>query len=238
LFLALRECAALGHVPLPEVYALVPYNDKRAPGGKTVVGIETYRGVIERMFRAGGVRSIHVEVGREGDAVLSFNRTRDRLPRHEYDEFATDAQRGPLKAVYAWAEMLGGGTSYVAWLNAGEVLKHRSASRSGDAFWGPPWPGEGPWTAAMWRKTALHVLEPYVPTSAAYRWQLSAAEAAAGRDTTWGVDQGAIMSPYRAVGDELGDDTIQDAELVDDGPAPAEVDGWPQTAQPGAGERP
>src|SRR5204863_3066981 len=163
---------------------------------------------------------------------------RDQLPRHEYDEFASPAERGPLKAVYAWARLPRGAVSQVAWLNRPEVLRHRAMSRSagkagGGNFWGPE-DGEGPNTEAMWKKTALHVLEGFVPTSAEYRMQLAAAEAGSrGWD---GIPDQRVTPPYSG-GDFL------DGELVDDAPAaPASTPttGWPPVAQPadakGAGD--
>lgn len=225
----LRECAALGHLPMKGIFSLVAFNDKNAQGGKSVVGMEEWRGVVERMFRAGGVESVHVEVGRENDRVLRFNRTRDALPLHEYDEFASPAERGPLKVVYAWARLRAGGTSQVAWLPRYEVLRHRSMSRTatkvggtGGSFWGPE-EGEGPNTEAMWRKTALHVLEGFVPTSAAYRWEVAAAESKA---QGWsGVPDRSVMQPYGGAGDVL------DGELADDA---GNADGWPPVSQPPA----
>lgn len=218
--LALRECAALGHVPMRKTFALVPFPDKNAPGGWSVVGMEEWRGVVERMYRGGGVTGVHVEVGRERDPVLRFNRTRDRLPVHEYDEFAPPEQRGPLKVVYAWADLLGGNTSYVVWMPRFEVTRHRAMSRStradgGGSFWGPA-DGEGPNTEAMWRKTALHALEGMVPTSAEYRWQLVATAQAA---TGWaGVPDRDITAAGQL-------DVVDAEEVPDDGswPDPAEV---------------
>jgi len=172
LVLALRQCAALGHTPMPKIYALVPFNNKNATGGKEVVGIETYHGVIERMYRAGGVQSVHCELVRRGDR-FRWDAMTQRVVAHEYDPFATEADRGELMGVYAWARLFTGGVSQVVWLNREQVMKHRAASRSGDAFWG------GPWEADMWRKTALHGLERYVPTSAEYRWQVALSGSAA-----------------------------------------------------------
>lgn len=243
LILALRECAALGHVPVPKTFALVPFNDRHAPGGKAVVGIETYHGVIERMFRAGGVQAVHVEVGRENDPVLRFNRTRMRLPDHEYDEFASDEERGPLKAVYAWATLMGGATSQVVWLNRHDVARIRAMSKSAQAdaqggnFWGPSWPAEGPNTVPMWKKSALHRLETFVPTSAEYRWQAAASEA--------GAAAGFAGLPDRPAVDYTSPDDMVDAEIVEDTPpaagaANAGGNEWSdvQTRQPGSGATP
>jgi recombination protein RecT len=190
LVLALRECAALGHLPQPKTFALVAFKAKDAPGGRQIQGIETYHGVVDRMFRAGGVRAVHCEVVRETDPVARFQRGRMSLPLHEYDEFATPAERGALKAVYAWAELQSGALSAVAWLNRYAVARRRASSHANaDRFWGRGFnvatevrellpEGEGPNTEAMWRKSALLELESWVPTSAAYRWEVAQSTAA------------------------------------------------------------
>jgi recombination protein RecT len=206
LVMALRECASLGHVVGKDSYVLVPFNNRRAQGGVEVVGVEVYKGVIERMFRAGAVQSVHAVIVRAKD---EFELARGPvLPLHRWDPDASVADRGSLRGVYAWAVLASGANSDVVWLNRHDILKYRAVSRSGDAFWGPAWPDEGPWTPDMWRKTALHRLEPLVPTSAAYRWELAQANAAG---TGW---QGV---PDRPVQPGVAD--VQDAEVVDE-PAP------------------
>ena len=228
LILVLRQCGALGHLPLKGTFSLVAFNDKNAPGGKAIVGMEEWRGVVERIWRAGGVESVHVNVGRDNDPVCRFNPTEMALPYHKYDEFASPAQRGPLKVVYAWCRMRGGGVSQVAWLPRYEVNRHRAMSRTatkagggGGAFWGPE-DGEGPNTEPMWKKTALHVLEGFVPTSSAYREHVAVAEAAA---QGWqGIpDQAGVAQPYS------GNDYM-DGEVVD-----APEGGWPATPAAGSG---
>lgn len=245
LVLALRECAALGHLPMKDTFSLVPFNDRTAPNGKAVVGIETYQGVIERMWRAGAVTSVHVEVVREHDQAR-WRPTEMILPYHDFDEFADDADRGHLKAVYAWAKMNGGATSQVAWLPKGQVLKHRKVSRSGDAFWGPEWPGEGPWTQDMWKKTALHVLEKFVPTSASYRAEVARTEVAAATGFVGVPDRSPRAQQY-AEGP-----AVVEAQLVDEptaadarpqgGDSPVDNaaeggTGWPPVPKPGEGRR-
>jgi recombination protein RecT len=223
LILALRECAAKGHLPMKGTFSLVPFNDSKAPGGKSIVGMEEWRGVVERMFRGGSVKGVYVETGRDNDPVLRFNRTRMVLPEHEYDEFASPVERGPLKAVYAWARLDNGGLSQVVWMNRHEIMRHRSMSRStsaagGGNFWGPA-DGEGPNTEAMWRKTALHSLEGFVPMSAEYRFQVAASEAAAGG---WpGVPDRPVTTAYT-------EPDVVDAQLVE----PGDGGDWPTVAQP------
>ncbi len=63
---ALMECASLGHRPGTEEYYLTPR------GGK-ILGIEGYRGIVERMYRSGGVSAVIV---REVCAKDQFTSTR------------------------------------------------------------------------------------------------------------------------------------------------------------------
>lgn len=214
---ALRECAMLGHVPHRDTFALVPFKSRKAHGGVEVVGIEHYKGVIQRMFRSGGVRSVHALVVRETD--LFDPGSYDQPPVHQFDWRATTVARGPLVGVYAWAHLVTGGTA-VRVLNQEEVAKYRGLSRAPESFWGPEWPGEGPWTGQMWRKTVLHQLEADVPVSAGFLWEVAAATNGA---RAWqGVPEMPAGTPP---GDPVRD--VEDAEVV------AEDAGWPPTAQPG-----
>jgi recombination protein RecT len=202
---ALRQCAALGHMPMKGIVSLVAYKSRNAPGGWTIEAIEEYRGVVERMYRAGGVLSVHFAVARDKDPVLRWNPTTMVLPLHEYDPLASKAERGPLKAVWAWCRLREGGTSQVSFLNRHEVERIRSMSASvkkdpegGGNFWGPPWPAEGPNTEPMWVKSALHRQEAVVPTSAAYRWEVAQSTMRAERPQNPDV---APFTPYRDVWD-------------------------------------
>src|SRR5262245_19476541 len=120
LILALREIAADGHVPRKGLASLVAY-------GNDIVYIEEWRGLVERIYRAGGVQSVHCEVVRGND---TFERHRGQLPVHEYDWQESKEQRGPLTGVYAWAVMLSGGLSTVVLLNRHEMARIRSMSKS------------------------------------------------------------------------------------------------------------
>ena len=148
---ALLECARLGHEPGTEHYALVAF-------GSEVTGIEQYQGEIERMYRAGAVQSVICEVVRKQDF---FNWQPGQPPQHDADWFATAESRGELVGVYAFAVLKGGGISKVVVMGAEEIGKHRSVART-DVMWNK-------WPEAMWRKTAIHELEKWVPTSAEYQ---------------------------------------------------------------------
>src|SRR5258708_6145842 len=57
LITAMMRCAALGHQPGTDEYYLTPRTVKGRP---VVLGIEGYRGVIERMYRSGAVKTVIV----------------------------------------------------------------------------------------------------------------------------------------------------------------------------------
>lgn len=202
LMVALTHCARLGHEPATEAFYLVPF-------GSTVTGIEGYKGVIERMFRAGGIASAHAAVVRQND-FYEYEEGMDH-PLHRFKRFASEAERGPLVGVFAYARMLNGGFSQVIELGAEEVYKRRdmnSSNKRSDSPWKL-------WEAKMWLKCAAHDLEAWVPTSAEYRRQELRAMAEAQRIVT--DDKPAASAPSAPT---------LDGEVVDqDWPAVASVGG-------------
>jgi recombination protein RecT len=174
---ALLECATLGHVPGKaggECYALTP-RFGQTPG---IVGIEQYQGEIQRMYRAGGVRAVHCDVVRENDFFTLPQLARgEKVPVHEFDAMATKETRGDLVGAYAFAELDTGSWSRVSWVNAEEMALHKAlagADRNGvRQFW------DGTWKDQMWRKTAVHGLTVWVPTSREYLRDRIAAQQAA-----------------------------------------------------------
>lgn len=157
---ALLECARLGHEPGTESFYLVPM-------GNEIEGWEGYRGVIERMYRAGAVTSVKAEIVRQNDR-FHYQPSMDR-PEHEIDWFG---DRGPILGAYSYAEMRDGSTSKVVVINQDYINKVRAMSRGSDKP-SSPWQK---WEEAMVLKTVIHRLEPFVPTSSEYlREQMRAA---------------------------------------------------------------
>lgn len=152
----LLEAARLGHEPDTDDYYLVPF-------GNEVTGIEGYKGIVERMYRAGGVLSVVAQVRRERDRYV--RRGENTPPLHEYDDMADPDERGPLKGAYAYATLAGGHCSQVIAMGRAEIMEHKAKSRGSDKS-DSPWQQ---WPAAMWKKTALRSLEPFVQTSTEYR---------------------------------------------------------------------
>jgi recombination protein RecT len=154
---ALLECARLGHEPGTDAFALVPV-------GGEVQGWEQYQGVIERVYRAGAVRSVKAEVVRKNDPYR-FKRSTMQVPEHDPDDFASEDERGPLVGVYAYAEMADGSFSRVVVMSKDAVMKHKAMSKGSDSATSP-WKK---WPESMWLKCAVHELEKWVPTSSEYR---------------------------------------------------------------------
>lgn len=150
---ALLECARLGHEPGTDSFYLVPM-------GNEIEGIEGYRGVIERMYRAGAVVSVKAEVVKFNDK-FEFNPNTMTRPNHIIDWFG---DRGDTIGAYAYADMVGGATSKVVVISPDYIAKVRAMSKGSDKP-SSPWVK---WYDAMILKTALHRLEPFVPTSAEY----------------------------------------------------------------------
>jgi recombination protein RecT len=189
----LLDAARLGHEAGTDQYWLIPF-------GSEVTGIEGYKGIIERMYRAGGVSSVHAEVVRQRDAYRSMgSRT---PPVHEYDEFADPEDRGPLRGVYAYAVMSDGLFSQVMRMGRAEVMKHKAMSRGSDRS-DSPWKC---WEEAMWKKVPLGGLEPYVPTSS--EWLIARAQAAATASARiaapgWAPPVQAAAAPLQLVASEV-----------------------------------
>jgi recombination protein RecT len=199
---ALMDCARLGHSPGSKEYYLTARRSKDHDNKQIIVGIEGYRGVIQRMYRSGGVASVIVREVCQGDRFL-FTEGDMAIPVHEIDWFAgidrTDPQN--IIGVYAYAKLTTGAWSRVVVLPKNEIDAAMARSDAGRK-------GAGPWATdyrAMAWKTAAHRLEPWVPTSAEYRReQLRAAVAA---------DQ--ARDDARTPGNVI-DDGVVDAEVVTD----------------------
>ena len=204
---ALLEAARLGLEPGTEQFHLVPYGG-RAPKVEGIVG---YQGEIELIYRAGAARSVKAEIVCAGD-TFTFDPTMDR-PEHRIDWFA---DRGAVLGAYAYAEMVGGGTSRVVVVGPREIERAQAASaswNSKDKRDQSPWVTDYP---SMVLKTAIHQLEKWVPTSAEYRREQLRASAVAAAEA-------ATIAPTQTIAQVLADaqPEVIDAELVDDTPQEA-----------------
>jgi recombination protein RecT len=223
LIVALMECAALGHMPGTDEYYLTPRMDHGRP---KVLGIEGYRGVIERMYRSGAVSRVIVREVCAGDP-FGYVEGRDRLPVHEVGGRGTTGadffgehgsrNRGEMVGVYAYAELVTGAISRVVLLTRDDVHAARNSGgwKADDTF--SPWnrldggPDHPEFTGrSMWWKTGAKRLEPWVPTSREYRREQLRASAAAVAQAAPRAELSAPAVPAAAPPD------VVDAELVDD----------------------
>lgn len=164
----LIECARLGHVPGSKEFYLTIRREKVGENFvPKIMGIEGYRGVIERMYRSGGVASVVVREVCKGDE-FRFTEGVHEVPVHNVDWFGEDTGRDDpdnIIGVYAYARLTTGATSRVVVLSKADIEATRMRSDAGKA-------NKGPWKTdyrAMAWKTAAHRLEPWVPTSSEYR---------------------------------------------------------------------
>lgn len=212
---ALQECARLGHEPASKSFYLVPY-------GSEVQGIEGYRGVVERIYRAGAVKVVHAEVVYENDEFVWAPGTIDRhpdgprwegpqtVPFHRADWFA---DRGEVKGAFSYGIFQDGTPSRVVIINRTYIDKVRAESKGSNSPTSP-WVK---WFDQMVLKTVAHRLEPWVPTSTEWRKeQLRAGlEVAAeqGGPAVIGASPPAPQEPVRQP--DMGD--------YDEGPVEAEI---------------
>ncbi|MFF2475134.1 recombinase RecT [Streptomyces sp. NPDC058066] len=195
LMTALQECARLGHEPGTDSFYLVPF-------GNEVQGIEGYRGVVERIYRAGAVKAVKAEVVHENDH-FEYSPDMDR-PIHKPDYFG---DRGSIVGAYAYGVFQDGSTSKVVVINRAYIDKVRKESRGSDKA-SSPWVK---WEEAMVLKTVAKRLEPWVPSSTEWRKEQlrAAAEVAAETSDT------AAMYREPAPHDDFNDEGPIEGELVD-----------------------
>jgi recombination protein RecT len=167
--IALRESAGLGHVPGTDHYWLTP---RKRGGRPSILGIEGYQGIIERMYRSGGVLSVHSDVVREHD-TFDLESGQNGRPVHRragrWGAFSPESERGQIIGAYAYAMLPGAMASQVVLMSIEQLydLKAKHAAAGGKIWDQHPEP--------MMRKSALRRLEPYVPVSAGYRQTMAQA---------------------------------------------------------------
>jgi len=154
---ALTTCAQLGLSPsgrLGSAY-LLPFKDNRSNSVRCTLVIG-YKGYVDLAYRSGDVMGFGAQVVHE-DEPFEVTEGFD-LAIHKHDRDVDNP--GPLRAVYAWANLRGGYTvKVIMW--AREVLAVKSRSRGANS-------GKSPWTtdeAEMWKKTAVRRLVKMLPLS-------------------------------------------------------------------------
>lgn len=209
LYLAtLLDAARLGLAPGTPAYYLTPRKNK---GQWEILGIVGYRGLVELMYRSGAIASVIAETVRANDQYL-YRRGVDDTPRHDHPRpFASDEERGKLIGVYAYAKMKDGATSRVVELNSDDIARIKAMNPASAGEYSP-WTK---WEEAMWLKSGVRRLEPWVPSSPEYVYAQAEVTARA-RD---------ISTRELGVPLPTDSDTLE-GEIAEE---------WPATAQPGQG---
>ncbi|MBB1252881.1 recombinase RecT [Streptomyces sp. OF3] len=153
LLAALLECARLGHEPGTDSFYLVPFDNE-------IQGIEGYRGVVERIYRAGEIRAVKAEVVYSED-YFEYSPNMDK-PLHRPDYFG---ERGSIVGAYAYGVFQDGSTSKVVVINRAYIDKVKKESKGSDKP-SSPWVK---WEDGMVLKTVAKRLEPWVPSSTEWR---------------------------------------------------------------------
>jgi len=225
---ALRDCARLGHQPGTDEYALTVRKVNKQP---SVLGIEQYQGVIERMYRGGAVVAVHAQVVCGGERFIP---TQMGPPQHIVEDWLNrDTTTANLIGAYAYAVLEGGVCSQVVFMGKAEIMRHREVAAT-VAIW------DGPFGKSMWLKTVVHELEKWVPTSSEYRRE----QARAAAELQRAMQQQTPPAPSQPPAEPMPDrNTVDGSYTVHD--EPPNPDGipvedppageWPPTAQPPAG---
>ena len=204
---ALLEAARLGHEPGTNAFYLVPF-------GNEVQGIEGYRGIVERIYRAGAVSSVKAEVVYAADRFEWRPNEMDK-PLHEFDPF--DDNRGEIRGAYAYCVMRDGSTSRVVTIGKNYIDKVKRESKGSDK---PTSPWQK-WPDAMVLKTVARRLEAWVPTSAEYmREQLRAIRAVQAEGPRPQLPPSGHVVPPGDV--DLGTGEVIDGEIVTDPDGPTD----------------
>lgn len=162
---ALLDCATLGHLPDGEHYALTVRKvwdrdlKREIP---TVVGIEGYVGILDRIYRAAGARSVKVQLVHANDQ-FEWDPNQMEVPVHKFNALASDKARGDIIGVYAYAVLSDNSVSQMVIFNQDDLERRAAAAPKGSPMTRGAWPKE--WA----QKTALRRLRKFVPVSRDYR---------------------------------------------------------------------
>jgi recombination protein RecT len=116
-----------------------------------------YKGMVELAYRSGKLRRIEANIVREGDSFAFRHGTRAFL---DFTPSGEPAQ-GDRVCVYCMAELTTGGRPFtVLYPDQVESRMRRSASHTLPTS---PWQTD---TDAMWRKSAVRALQPWLPQTA------------------------------------------------------------------------
>lgn len=157
--IAAMQAAALGlepNTPTQDCW-LLPRRNQGTWEANLSIG---YRGYMKLARRSGMVKTIFAEVVHEHD---EFRWSRG-LEADELVHVPAEGDRGPLQYAYAVARFHDGGYAFQV-LNRTDVEARRAMSDSWKSEKARPYSPWTKWPAAMWRKSAIRALVPYLDLS-------------------------------------------------------------------------
>lgn len=205
---ALLNSASVGVVPDGRKAYLIPYRNNKRGGVYEVQYQLGYQGMCDLAYRSGMVSSIVARVAYEGDHFEVQYGLEDKLVHVP----ALSGSRGQMVASYCVARIRDGGPVFIV-LTAEDVARRRAASRSAESS-DSPWKN---WPEAMWAKSAVRAISPWLPQTPEYARGLDVDDYA---DT--GVPSSDILEVIGKVenvtGEQTGDvpDTTDTAEQIED----------------------
>ena len=211
LLLAAMQAAAVGlepNTPIQECW-LLPRRNKDVWECQLQIG---YRGLLTLVRRSGLIKSIGAEVVREGDK-FTWRRglEADDLDHVVNDDVPDDA---PLTHAYAIARFKDGGVQFMV-LNRRQVEARRAMSDSWCNERARPYSPWSKWPEAMWRKSAIKALIPFLELSA----DVAHAVAADEQPLRFNEDEGLIEILPDAIGEETPELEAGAVEIIEGEPA-------------------
>lgn len=149
-FQAFLACARCGLVPDGREAHIDARNDRR--WGMTAAFMPMRRGLVKMLYQSGKVKSVNLQVVREGDEFIP-NLTTDEKIHH-----IPMSGNGALTHAYAEVELIGGGI--VRRVMFKDEIEQRKRVSKTDNVWRQ-------WPAEMWKKTVLHNIAKDLPLTRA-----------------------------------------------------------------------
>ena len=209
---AAMQAAVIGlepNTPTQDAW-LLPRRNKGTWEAQLMIG---YRGLLKLARRSGTIETIYAEVVREGDD-FTWSRGLDR----DVLEHTPGDGTGELTHAYAVARYKAGGYSFMV-LNRAQVESRRALSDSFKASNNSysPWIK---WPEAMWRKTAIRSLIPFLDLSPDVENAVHMDEKPLTFD-----DEAGVIDVATAFGELAAGDDRDSGDTGDDPPADVDPDG-------------
>jgi recombination protein RecT len=226
--LAAMQAAAVGlepNTPTQDAW-LLPRRNQNVWECQLMIG---YRGLLKLARRSGSISTIYAEVVHERDHFRwERGLERDVLEHRPYEG---DDEPGELTHAYAVARYKDGGYSFMV-LNRREVEQRRAMSDSWKNQKARPYSPWTRWPVAMWRKSVIRALVPYLDLSPDVDQAIARDEAR----LSFNDEDGVIEAAITAGGDRPALAPVPDEPAGHDEPIEATATTPGEAGEPGTDE--